>query len=316
MATKHRENIKDKGERNLIQSFDDLLKAVTSLPKRHIAVAAAHDLEVLEAIEHAVRFGLVHATLVGKKSIIEELATKHQLDLSSMKIVDAEDAIQAARKAVEMVSNGEAHMLMKGIVDTANLLRAVLDKEIGLRTGNLICHVAVMEVPGLKRLLFMTDGGMNIAPTLEQKVDILQSALTVARRFGVQQPKVVPLAAFEQVNPKMQATVDGQALHEMALAGQFGDALVSGPLAFDGALVPEAAKHKGITGPIAGHADIVLVPYIEVGNVMYKSLVYFGQTKVAGVVVGARKPIVLTSRSDSPEAKFRSIAVASYLANE
>jgi phosphate butyryltransferase len=205
---------------------------------------------------------------------------------------------------------------MKGIVDTANLLRAVLDKEIGLRTGNLICHVAVMEVPGLDRLIYMTDGGMNIAPTLEQKADILQSALTVARKFGVKQPKVVPIAAFEQVNPKMQATVDGQALHDMALAGEFGDAIVSGPLAFDGALVPEAAKHKGIKDPVAGYADVILVPFIEVGNVMYKSLVYFGNTKVAGIVVGAKKPIVLTSRSDTPEAKFRSIAVASYMAAE
>lgn len=300
----------------LIKSFDELIEKVSSLPKRHLAVAAAHDLEVLEAVSQAVTFGLVSATLVGKKDEIEKIAKEHEIDLADMRIIDAEDNIQAARKAVELVSSGQAHMLMKGIVDTANLLRAVLDKEIGLRTGNLICHVAVMEVPGLERLIFMTDGGMNIAPTLEQKADILQSALTVARKFGVNQPKVAPIAAFEQVNPKMQATVDGQALHEMALAGEFGDALVSGPLAFDGALVPEAAKHKGIKDPAAGYADVILVPFIEVGNVMYKALVYFGNTKVAGIVVGAKKPIVLTSRSDTPEAKFRSIAVASYMAAE
>jgi len=300
----------------LIKSFDELIEKVSSLPKRHLAVAAAHDLEVLEAVSQAVTFGLVSATLVGKKAEIEKIASEHEINLADMQILDAEDNIQSARKAVELVSSGQAHMLMKGIVDTANLLRAVLDKEIGLRTGNLICHVAVMEVPGLDRLIYMTDGGMNIAPTLEQKADILQSALTVARKFGVKQPKVVPIAAFEQVNPKMQATVDGQALHDMALAGEFGDAIVSGPLAFDGALVPEAAKHKGIKDPVAGYADVILVPFIEVGNVMYKSLVYFGNTKVAGIVVGAKKPIVLTSRSDTPEAKFRSIAVASYMAAE
>lgn len=300
----------------MIKSFDELLAKVVSLPKRHLAVAAAHDLEVLEAVSQAVNYGLIDATLVGIKSEIEKLAQEHQIDISKMKVLDAEDNIQAARKAVELVSTGQAHMLMKGIVDTASLLRAVLDKEIGLRTGNLICHVAVMEIPGLDRLIFMTDGGMNIAPNLEQKADILQSALSVARKFGVIQPKVVPLAAFEQVNPKMQATVDAQALQERALAGEFGDAIISGPLAFDGALVPEAAKHKGIKHPAAGYADIILVPFIEVGNVMYKSLVYFGDTKVAGIVVGARKPIVLTSRSDTPEAKFRSIAVASYMANE
>lgn len=300
----------------MIKSFDELIEKVSSLPKRHLAVAAAHDLEVLEAVSQAVTFGLVSATLVGKKAEIEKIAKEHAINLADMQILDAEDNIQAARKAVELVSSGQAHMLMKGIVDTANLLRAVLDKEIGLRTGNLICHVAVMEVPRLDRLIYMTDGGMNIAPTLEQKADILQSALTVARKFGVKQPKVVPIAAFEQVNPKMQATVDGQALHDMALAGEFGDAIVSGPLAFDGALVPEAAKHKGIKDPVAGYADVILVPFIEVGNVMYKSLVYFGNTKVAGIVVGAKKPIVLTSRSDTPEAKFRSIAVASYMAAE
>lgn len=300
----------------MIKSFDELIEKVSSLPKRHLAVAAAHDLEVLEAVSQAVTFGLVSATLVGKKAEIEKIAKEHAINLADMQILDAEDNIQAAKKAVELVSSGQAHMLMKGIVDTANLLRAVLDKEIGLRTGNLICHVAVMEVPGLDRLIYMTDGGMNIAPTLEQKADILQSALTVARKFGVKQPKVVPIAAFEQVNPKMQATVDGQALHDMALAGEFGDAIVSGPLAFDGALVPEAAKHKGIKDPVAGYADVILVPFIEVGNVMYKSLVYFGNTKVAGIVVGAKKPIVLTSRSDTPEAKFRSIAVASYMAAE
>ena len=300
----------------MIKSFDELIEKVSSLPKRHLAVAAAHDLEVLEAVSQAVTFGLVSATLVGKKAEIEKIASEHEINLADMQILDAEDNIQSARKAVELVSSGQAHMLMKGIVDTANLLRAVLDKEIGLRTGNLICHVAVMEVPGLDRLIYMTDGGMNIAPTLEQKADILQSALTVARKFGVKQPKVVPIAAFEQVNPKMQATVDGQALHDMALAGEFGDAIVSGPLAFDGALVPEAAKHKGIKDPVAGYADVILVPFIEVGNVMYKSLVYFGNTKVAGIVVGAKKPIVLTSRSDTPEAKFRSIAVASYMAAE
>lgn len=301
---------------NLIKSFDELLEQISQLPKRHLAVAAAHDEDVLEAVCHAVQSGLVDATLVGKKEEILQIAAAHGLNLSGMEIVDAVDNIDAARKAVELVSSGKAHMLMKGIVDTANLLHAVLDKQIGLRTDHLLCHVAVMEIPGLDRLIFMTDGGMVIAPTLEQKVDMLKNAFTVARGFGITQPKAVPLTAFEHVNPKMPATVDAEKLHELALAGEFGDALVSGPLAFDAALLAASALHKGISDPVAGHADIILVPFIEVGNVMYKALVYFGNTKVAGIIVGARKPIVLTSRSDTPEAKFRSIAVASYLAKE
>lgn len=300
----------------MIRSFAELEKRVLALPKRRLAVAAAHDLDVLQAVVHAVSAGLVDATLVGQEEKIKTIAKEHNLDLSGMEILDAEDNLQAARKAVSLVSSGQAHMLMKGIVDTPGLLRAVLDREIGLRSGKILSHIAVLEVPALDRLIFMTDGAMNIAPTLEQKVEILQSTLAVARAFEIGEPKVVPLAAIEQVNPKMQATIDADALREMGEQGVFGDAVVSGPLAFDGALSLESAKHKGITHPAAGQADIVLVPTIEPGNVMYKSLVYFAGATVGGIVVGATKPIVLTSRSDSPESKYNSIAVASFLAGE
>lgn len=301
----------------MIRSFEELYTATVSLPRRRMAVAAAHDLDVLQAVVDAAQRNLVDVTLVGEAEKIQAIAAEHGLDISAMDILDTPDNPSAAREAVKLVSGGQAHMLMKGIVDTATLLKQVLDREIGLRTGRLLCHVAVMEIQQLGRLLLMTDGGMVIAPTLEQKVDMLKNAFEVAHGLGIPQPKAVPIAAFEQVNPKMQATVDADELHKMALAGEFGDdVLVSGPLAFDGAVDPEAAKHKGIVDPVAGHADILLMPYIEVGNVMYKALVRYAGIKVSGIIVGARAPIVLVSRADTPEAKCNSIALASYLARE
>ena len=301
----------------MIRSFDELYQATVTLPRRRMAVAAAHDLEVLQAVAEASERQLVDVTLVGDVAKIHALADENNLDVSAMDIVDIPDNQEAARHAVMLVSSGKAHMLMKGIVDTATLLRQVLDRDIGLRTGRLLCHVAVMEIHALGRLLLMTDGGMVIAPNLEQKVDMLNNAFEVARGLGIPQPKAVPIAAFEQENPKMPATVDAMRLHEMAEAGEFGDdVLVSGPLAFDGAVDLEAAQHKGITDPVAGHADILLMPYIEVGNVMYKALVRYAGIKVSGIIVGAKAPIVLVSRADTPEAKCNSIALASYLARD
>ncbi len=300
----------------MIRTFDELQKRVRALPKRKLAVAAANDLDVLKAVLDAVEAGLVDAILVGKEEEIKSIAAANSLDLTNLPIVDAQDNAEAARKAVALVSSGEAHLLMKGIVDTPTLLRAVLDREIGLRTGRILSHIAILEVPALDRLIFLTDAAMNINPNFEQKVELLQSALTVARAFEVEEPKVVPLAAIEQVNPKMQATIDADALREMGEQGLFGDAIISGPLAFDGALSLESAQHKGIDHPAAGRADVVLAPYIEAGNVMYKSLIYFADATVAGIVVGASRPIVLTSRSDSPHSKLVSIAAATFLAGE
>jgi phosphate butyryltransferase len=299
----------------MIHSFAELYEKTISLPKRRMVVAAAHDLEVLQAVSDAASRGLVDVTLIGDAAKTKEIAAEHNLDIAAMELIDLADYTEAARETVRLVSTGQAHMLMKGILDTATLLRAVLDKEIGLRTGRLLCHVAVMEIPGLNRLLLMTDGGMVIAPSLEEKIGMLKNAFDVARGLGIKQPKAVPITAVEQVNPKMPATVDAAELHKMALAGEFGDdVLVSGPLAFDGALDAEAAKHKGITDSVAGYADILLMPYIEVGNVFYKALVRYAGIKVSGIVVGAKAPIVLVSRADSPEAKCNSIALASYLA--
>jgi phosphate butyryltransferase len=248
--------------------------------------------------------------LVGEAAKIRQAAEQVGLNLDGVEIVDEQSPIAAARKAVQLVSSGQAQMLMKGLVNTADIMRAVLDKEIGLRTGRVISHVAIMEPKGYGRLLLMTDGGMLIAPDLQQKAQMIENAVGIARKLGNELPKVAVLAAFEQVNPDMPATVDAALLSKMAERGQIKHCIVDGPIALDGAVSKEAAAHKGMQSPVAGEADILLVPVIEVGNVMYKTLVYLGGADVAGVIAGAAAPIILTSRSDTHQAKLYSIATA------
>lgn len=208
------------------------------------------------------------------------------------------------------MSSGQADILMKGMIPTSDLLKAVLHKEAGLRTGKILSHVAAFEVPGYDRLIFVTDSGMNINPDLQQKAQIIENAALIAKGIGVEMPKVAVLAAVETINPSMQATLDASALTVMNKRGQISYCVVEGPLALDNAISPEAAEHKGITGEVAGKADILLVPAIETGNALYKSLIYFSGAKVGAVIAGARAPIVLTSRADSAESKLFSIALA------
>ena len=202
---------------------------------------------------------------------------------------------------------------MKGLINTADLLRAVLDKEVGLRTGRVLSHAAIYELPGFDRLITVTDGGMNIAPDLKQKADIIQNAVAVSKVLGISPAKVAVLAAVEVVNPDMPVTLEAAALAKMAERGQIKGAIVDGPLALDNAVEPEAAKHKGIQSAVAGQADILLVPNIEAGNILGKALVYMGPGKIAGLILGAAKPVIVTSRADSHEAKIISIALGALL---
>jgi len=298
----------------MIKTFEQMLDHAKRGPRRRVAVAAAEDAEVLSALSAAEEEGLANACLVGDAERIMAIARESSLSLENMEIVDVPDKIMAAKAAVSMVREGKAQMLMKGMIGTADILRAVLDKEGGLRTGRVLSHVAVLEVPTYHKLFLMTDGGQNIAPDMAQKVDILQNAVDVARAIGVLTPKVAALAAVEVVNPKMPATVEARELQLLAERGEIKNCLVHGPLALDGAISLDAALHKGIKSEVAGDADILLVPNIEVGNVLYKALVYLARARVAGLIVGAAAPIVLTSRSDSPEAKLLSIACASVVA--
>jgi len=232
-----------------------------------------------------------------------------------MMIIHEPDTRLAARKVMDLLRMGHADLAMKGKLETADFLRAALDHEYGVRTGRLISHVAVFEVPGFDHLLFVSDSGVVVAPTLEQKVDIVQNAIMVAKAFGVEQPRVAVLAATEMVNPKIPTTMDAANLAKMAERGQIQGGIVDGPLALDNAISPESAAIKGITGPVAGHADILIAPDIEAGNMLAKAITYFAKGKMAGVVMGGRSPLVVASRSDPHETKLVSMALGVVLAS-
>ncbi len=291
-------------------NFSAVLEAAKSLGTVRVAVAAADDKEVLKAIKLAHDEGLVRPVLVGDARVTQQLAGEIGLKLDGAELVDEADPIAAAHAAVDAVVDGRADFLMKGLVNSTHFLRAVLRPERGLRTGRLLSHLAVFEIPGYSRLLFVTDGGMNVAPDLNQKIEILQSVVDYLHTIGVQTVNVVVLAANEVPNPKMPATMDALRLQELNLAGKFPGAVVEGPLALDGAISEEALRHKGINSRINGNTDVLLVPSIEVGNVLGKSLVYFAQATMAGIVLGAQVPIVLTSRNDTPRSKLMSLALA------
>ena len=298
----------------MITNFNEVLSLAQSQSTKKVAVAVAQDKPVLEAIKDAKEIGLAEAILVGDKDKISEVAKEIGMDLSGFEIIHEVNPAKAALKAVELVSTGKADMVMKGLVDTASFLRAVLNKEIGLRTGKLMSHVAVFEVPGIERLLFLTDAAFNMYPELKEKIDIVNNAVTVAKAVGIETPKVAPVCAVEVVNPAMQATIDASILTTMNARGQIKGCIVDGPLALDNALSEEAAHHKGISGPVAGKADILLMPNIESGNIMYKTLSYTTNSKSGALLVGTSAPVVLTSRNDSHETKMNAIALAALVA--
>lgn len=300
----------------MIKSFDEILQRAKEQEKRTISVAVAQDKHVLEAVKDAKDQGLVNAILVGDLSKIEEIAKEIGMNLMDYKVIDVNDDKKAALKAVEVVSSGEADMVMKGLIDTASFLRAVLNKEIGLRTGTLMSHIGVFEVKKLEKIVMITDSAFNMYPELQEKVQIVKNAVTVAHAIGIENPKVAPICAVEVVNPKMPATLDAAALSKMSDRGQIKGCIIDGPLALDNAISEEAAAHKGIKSPVAGNANIFLMPNIEAGNVMYKSLTYTADCKNGGLLVGTSAPVVLTSRSDSHESKLNAIALAALVASQ
>lgn len=299
----------------MIKNFDEVLEKVKSKPVKKVAVAVAQDEPVLEAVSDAIKRGIATAVLVGNEAKIREIAKKIGMDLTNVEIINELDDKKAALRAVQEVSEKRADMVMKGLVDTANFLRSVLNKEVGLRTGKLMSHVAVFEIPGFDRLLFVTDAAFNMYPDVNAKVDIINNAVKVAHSVGIEMPKVAPICAVEVVNPDMPATIDASILSKMSERGQIKGCIVDGPLALDNAISCEAAAHKKISGPVAGKADIVLLPNIEAGNVMYKTLTYTTKSKNGGLLVGTKAPVILTSRADSHETKLNSIALAALLAD-
>ena len=293
-----------------ITGFPQLLNAARAGARSRAAIVFPHDAESMGAALEAAAEGLITPILVGNPATMREIADEAGLTIDSIAVAEATDGAQAAAIAVRLVRSGEADVLMKGLVDTSTVLKAVLHPEYGLRTGRVLSHVAVFAIPRRPGLLLMSDAAMNIAPSLEQKTQIIANAVEVARALGISVPMVAMVCAKEKVDPKMPATLDAQELHRRNETGEIAGCVVSGPLALDNAVSVEAARQKGITDPVAGHADILLMPDIEAGNVLYKALVFLGGAANAGIIVGASAPIVLTSRADSHETKLNSFALA------
>ena len=299
----------------MIKNFDELLElAVKKGPKR-ISVACAQDDDVLRAIKVAYDKGIVNGYLIGNEAEIRSIATEINLDLSGFEVINILDLAEASLKAVELVSSGKADLVMKGLVDTGIILKAVLNKEIGLRTGNVLSHVAVFDVPTYHKILMVTDAAMNIAPDLNAKKQIIENTLFVTRALNIEMPNVGVIAAKEKVTESMIATVDAGELVKMNKEGLITGCVVGGPFALDNAVSKEAAEIKGIKDPMAGDVDVLLCPTIEAGNVLYKALNFLANAKSAGIIVGAKAPIVLTSRADSDDSKLNSIALGVLMAS-
>ena len=296
------------------KNFDDLLSRIKGIKTKKLAVAVAQDEPVLEAVKEAKEKGIADAILVGNREEIALIAKKIDMDLDKFEIINVDDNKKAVLHAVELVSTGRADMVMKGLIDTATFLRSVLNKEVGLRTGKLMSHVSVFEIEGIDRLILLTDAAFNTYPELKDKVQMINNAVKVAHSCGISEPKVAPICAVEVVNPNMPATIDAALLSKMNDRGQIKNCIVDGPLALDNAISLEAAEHKGISGPVAGKADILLLPNIETANVMYKTLTYTSKSRNGGILVGTSAPVILTSRSDSFETKVNSIALAALVA--
>ncbi len=294
-------------------TLNQLIEKVPIGPHHTVAVAAAADWAVLEAISMAVERKMANFRLFADVQEITRMMRQkfpQLLDHPHVHVYPAGSQELAAKAAVSSVFKNESDILMKGQIATAVLLKAVLHPNQGLRTGSVMSQVAAFEVAGFDRLIFVTDAGMNISPDLSQKVQIIENAVKIARAVGVEVPIVAPLAGVEVINPNMQATLDAAALTAMNRRGQIKNCIVDGPFALDNAISVHAAKNKRIAGKNAGNADILLVPTIESGNILYKSLVFFANAKVGSIVTGAKAPIVLSSRADSAESKLYSLALA------
>lgn len=293
-----------------LKKLQDLEKLLNLDQPRKLVLAAAQDAHALSAVLKARENGIIDPLLVGHQEEIQQIALEHAYDLQGIRIIHEENVEKAVEISVRMVQSREAEVLMKGKVGTSTLLKGVLDKEWGLRTGRLLSHFALFEVKTYHKLIAVTDVAMNIAPKLKEKIEILNNSVECLNKLGVAEPKVAVLGAVEMVNESMEATLHAALLSKMNQRDQIRNCLVDGPLAFDNAVSADSARHKGIKSEVAGDTDLLLMPDIEVGNVLYKSLVFFARAKVASIILGATNPIVLTSRSDTEQTKYDSIMLA------
>lgn len=293
----------------MLKTFDEVIEKACQYGPKRLSVAVSQAEDVMTAVEQARVKGLINGILIGDKEQTISVCKRLKINPSNYEIIDERDKTEAARTAVKLVHQRQAELLMKGMLGTARILKAVLDKEIGLRGERLLSHAYILKVKNYNRLLVMTDCAVNIAPNLEQKVQIVQNVINFCHCLEIQVPKVAVLAAVELVNPDMQATIDAACLSKMVERGQITGGILDGPLAFDNTISKNAALHKGITSPVSGEVDAVLVPNIESGNIFAKALVYLADAEPAGILLGTKAPVVLVSRSDTAVSKVRSIAL-------
>jgi phosphate butyryltransferase len=297
----------------MFTQLEQLIEEARGRGRKRVAVAAAANGLVLQAVKQAQDLGLIEPWLVGRADDIRQAAASAGVVFDEALIVDTETTVESAARSVELVRQGEADTVMKGHLHTDDFLHAVLRAEIGLRTDRLLSHCFVLQIPSYHKLLVITDAAINIAPDMVQKAAIVQNAIDLLRQLDVELPKVAALSAVETINPKIPSTVDAACLHKMAERGQIKYGLVDGPMAFDNAISARAAREKGIRSEVAGDVDVVLAPDLDAGNILYKNLEYLANARVAGIVMGARAPIVLTSRADPPEARIHSLALANLI---
>ncbi len=299
----------------MIKSIADLLSEAKNIETKTMVVACAADIHVLEAVELARKNNIINGILVGNELEIKNVLKSLNINENNYIFIDEPNKTKACIKSVKLVNKEHGYFLMKGLVDTSIILKTALNKEFGLRTTNRVSHVSVLEVPTHDKLIFMSDGAMNIAPNIDEKRQIIENSVVIAHALGLKIPKVGIIGAVEKVNPQMEATLHAEELIKMNKKGIIKECIVGGPFAIDNAINKEAALHKGITDPIAGEIDILIMPRIESGNIFYKTMMFLASAKSASIVAGAKKPIVLTSRADSTESKYNSIALAALVAN-
>ncbi len=300
-----------------IKTLDEMLKTVKSSENRRVVVANGNDPHTIEAAERAVKENVVDITLIGDKERIQKVGQEKKIDLSLFEIIDEKDEWNAGKKAILMVRNKEADILMKGLISSAYYMRLILDKEEGLlQGGKILSHIAVLESPNYPKLIFAADVAVIPLPTLSQKVQMLKYCIEIAHMFDIDMPKAAVIAATEKVSPNMIATVDAAIITQMARRGQIKGAIIDGPLALDVAVSKECCDIKSLKSPVGGDADIMIFPNIEAGNAFYKSITQLGKGRLAALVTGTTAPCILTSRADSEDSKFLSIALAAKTVKE
>lgn len=296
----------------VFENFHQVFTAVKKQNKCRLCIAAATDETILQAVREAVKEDIVDFILIGNEERIWRLAITNSVNLKGIDIINVKEPLEAVNTGVSMVAAGEADILMKGMVNSADFLRGVLNPGGGMRTDKILSHLAFYEIPGYYRLLFMSDGGLNVSPNLDQKKAILTNAVDFLHSIGLNEPRVAVLTANEKVDPKVQSTVDALELKRSAESGEVGGAIVDGPITLDVAVNLDAAIHKGLESPVSGRADLLIAPNIEAGNLLGKAIIYFASGKMGGLVLGAARPVILTSRNEPHYGKMASIALAAY----